>query len=484
MKKTTSLLFFICLNVCLFVSSCTQKQSWPQFRGAESNMVSAAINLPSTWGDDKNIAWKYKLEGAGLSSPIVWENKVFIVSAFPENVVSETVQPNGTFMSDEGDDEENDSIPPVVTPPPVAPAGQAVPVPNPPRPPRHPDNDSSFLKDVYRWEVTCINLNSGKEIWKQVAYKGNPRVKKHSLNSYASETPVTDGKRLYAYFGMTGVFCYDLNGKLLWQKDLGAYKTQNSWGTGSSPVVFEDILYIQNDNDVKSFVVALDAATGVEKWRAERNEKTTYATPFIWKNKIRNELVLLGKTAQSYDLKTGKVLWQMNLGGDQSIPSPVADENRIYMGNPGEREIKSNLYAIKAGAEGDITPKDSTSASNWVEWTFNDSGIGNGSPLLYKGYLYYLAGQGGTLSCLNAETGKQIYKQKIKRLGAIWASPWAYDDKICLYDEKGVTRIIKAGEKFELLSENKIKDKFWASAAITENGYVLRGADWMYYVKE
>ncbi len=175
MKKPTSLLLFICLIVWLFVSSCTQKQNWPQFRGAESSMVSAAKNLPAVWGDDKNIAWKYKLEGGGWSSPVVWGNKIFIVSAFPENVVSETVQPNGTFMSDEEEDEENDSIPPVTTPPPGAPAAQAVPVPEPPRPPRPPENDSSFLKDTYRWEVTCINLNSGKELWKQVAYKGNPK---------------------------------------------------------------------------------------------------------------------------------------------------------------------------------------------------------------------------------------------------------------------------------------------------------------------
>ena len=182
----------------------------------------------------------------------------------------------------------------------------------------------------------------------------------------------------------------------MWQKDLGVYKTQNGWGTGSSPVVFEDMLYIQNDNEANSFVVALDAATGAEKWKAQRNEKTTYATPFIWKNKIRNELVLLGKTAVSYDLKTGNILWQMNIGGEQAIPSPVADENRIYMSNPGGREKKSNLYAIKAGAEGDITPKDSLSTNSSIEWVLKDAGLGNGSPLLYNGLIYYLSGQGGT----------------------------------------------------------------------------------------
>jgi outer membrane protein assembly factor BamB len=482
MKRTRSILLVTCLSVSFIVSSCTQKQNWPQFRGPESNMVSNGKNLPAEWGNDKNIKWKYKLDGAGWSSPIVWGDKVFFVSTFPESVVSEAVPPNGHPMPDP-DEEENDTVGPGRTPP-APPRGNGPPPgPNPQGPPPPPENDTAFMKDVYRWDVTCVSLSTGKELWKQVAYKGNPWIKKHSLNSYASETPVTDGKRLYVYFGMTGLFCYDLDGKLLWQKDMGVYKTQNGWGTGSSPVIFEDILYIQNDNEVNSFIVALDAATGAEKWRAPRNEKTTYATPFIWKNKIRNELILLGKTAVSYDLKTGNTLWQMNIGGEQAIPSPVADENRIYMGNPGGREKKSNLYAIKAGAEGDITPKDSLSTNASIDWVVRDAGLGNGSPLLYNGLIYFLSGQGGTFVCLNAENGKQIYKERIKRLGAIWASPWAYEDKICFYDEKGVTRTIKAGEQFALLSENKLKDKFWASVAITDDSYIFKGVEWLYCIK-
>lgn len=485
MKKHLLRLILLCYCsvLAVIISSCTQKQNWPQFRGNQ-DMISSAKSLPSAWGDDKNIAWKYKAEGAGWSSPVVWGNKIFIVSAVPGNVVSDTAERNRPQMQDEEEDEDNDSVPPVRTPPPGRPGGQADSQPGGPPPMMPVDNDTSFMKDVYRWEVTCINLNSGKEIWKQVAYKGSPKVKKHSMNSYASETPVTDGKRLYAYFGMTGLFCYDLDGKLLWQKEMAGYKTQNGWGTGSSPVVSDEILYIQNDNEEKSYVVALDAATGNEIWKAERNEKTTYSTPFIWKNKLRNELVLLGKTAVSYDLKSGKVLWQFKIGGGQSIPSPVADANKIYMGNPGGRMTKGDLFAINAGAEGDITPPDNLSTNSFIAWTLKDADLSNGSPLLYKGYLYYLAGERKTLSCLNAETGKLLYTQRIKRLGAIWASPWAYDDRICFYDEKGATRIIKAGEKFELIAENKIKDKFWASVAITDKGYIFKGVDWIYCVKE
>jgi outer membrane protein assembly factor BamB len=467
MKKTNSILLLICLSMCIFILSCTQKQNWPQFRGPESNMVAPGKNLPAEWGNDKNIKWKYKIEGFGWSSPIVWGNKVFIVASIPEKLVSEPMPQNLSTIVEE--EEREDTV--VVAGPP------------PPRPPRPPQDTTGFLKDTYRWEVTCINLNTGKELWKQVAYNGNPRVKKHSLNGYASETPVTDGKRLYVYFGMTGIFCYDLDGKFLWKKDIGAYKTQNGWGTGSSPVIYKDILYIQNDNEQNSFLIAIDAATGDEKWRVERNEKTNYTTPFIWKNKVREELVTLGKTFRSYDLKTGNLLWEMKAGGEQSIPSPVADENRIYLANAGGREVKSNLFAIKAGATGDITPKDSISLNNWIEWSFPNANPGNSSPLLYKGLLYFLGSEGRAFTCLNSADGKQVYKTSIKALAETWASPWAYDDKICFYDERGVTRIIKAGEKFELLSENRLKDRFWASPAITDNSYIFKGVDFLYCIR-
>jgi outer membrane protein assembly factor BamB len=474
MKRTTSILLLMCLIVSFFISSCSQKQNWPQFRGPDVNMVSSMNNLPAEWGNDKNIKWKYKIEGSGWSSPIVWGNKVFIVASIPVKLVSEPMPQNVSTVSEE---EERDEPAEPENPP--AP-GQT---PPPPRPPRPPEDTTGFLKDTYRWEVTCLDLNTGKEIWKQVPYEGNPRIKKHSLNGYASETPVTDGKRLYAYFGMTGVFCYDLDGKLLWKSDIGAFKTQNNWGTGSSPVVYKDVLYIQNDNEVNSFLVAIDAATGKEKWRVARNEKTNYSTPFVWKNNLREELVTLGKTARSYDLNSGELLWEMKIGGEQSIPSPVADQNLIYLGNAGGREVKSNLFAIKAGAAGDITPKDSISLNDLIAWTFPNANLGNSSPLLYKGLLYFFGSEGRAFSCVNSASGKLVYKTSIKRLAETWASPWAYNDKICFYDERGVTRTIKAGEQFELLSENLLKDRFWASAAITNNAYIFKGVDNLYCIK-
>src|SRR4030042_395781 len=166
------------------------------------------------------------------------------------------------------------------------------------RPQGPPPPDTSYLEEIYRWEVTCLDLNTGEVVWKGTDYEGNPRGGiNRGGSSYANETPATDGKRVYAYFSTIGMFCFDMEGKLLWQKDLGAYKTLNEWGTGSSTVVYQDVVYQQVDNEENSFMVALNAATGEEIWKAERNEKTTYSTPVIWKNRMRTELVASGKMA-------------------------------------------------------------------------------------------------------------------------------------------------------------------------------------------
>lgn len=454
----------------IIICSCSQKQNWPQFRGPDANMLTSAQNLPEVWDTLKNIAWTYKIEAAGWSSPIVWGDKVFITSCFPEKVAP--VPESG----------------PQGPPPNAQQGGQgtrpAQGQPSPPPPPPPQDNDTTFRQDVYRWEVTCIDLNSGKELWKQVAFQGNPRTKKHPMNNYATETPVTDGKRVYAYFGNMGLFCYDLNGVLLWKKDLGAYKVANGWGTGSSPAIHGGLIFIQNDNEENSFLVALDAVTGEEKWRVQREEKTNYSTPYLWKNKIRSELIAGGKTARSYDPETGKLLWELKTGGEQAIPSPAGDENNLYLGNTGGQNAKGNYFAVKAGAEGDITPAEGETTSSSVAWTFADAGLGNSSPLLYSGLIYIISSRGGEIKCLTAAGGTLVYRERVSGMGAIWASPWFYNGKIWFFDEKGNTRSFTAGTEFKLVDENRLNDKFWPSVAITGNGYIFKGVKALYCVRK
>ncbi|MFH0762197.1 MAG: PQQ-binding-like beta-propeller repeat protein [Bacteroidota bacterium] len=457
----------ILLGLVLLLASCSDK-NWPQFRGPESNMAVANNNLPDEWGIDKNIRWTYDLSGTGWSSPIVWGNKIFISSAFPEKKIPVSQEPQG--------------------PPPGA--GQGRPQGGPPpgmgqnRPQGQPVmmEDTSYRNDIYRWELTCIDLKTGKELWKKVARKGSPRHGIQPGNTYASETPVTDGKRIYVYFGMTGVYCYDFNGRRLWEKDLGAYKTVNSWGTGSSPVVYKDLLFIQIDNEIGSFVVALNSKNGEEKWRAGRDEKTNYCTPVIWKNTIRTELVTSGKTARSYDPATGKLLWQLKMGGEMNITSPVTGEEYLYIGKGAGREAKGCLFAVKAGAEGDITPAEGQLVSNGVAWSQPAAQPGNPSPLLHDGLLYLISGRGGQLSCFDAATGDSVYSQKIDSVGSCWASPWANNDKIFILDDKGTTHVIKAGKQMEALSRNKLDDKMWSSVAIAKDAYILKGVKRLYCI--
>ncbi len=429
------------LMAVLILSSCTT--NWPQFRGPENNMVAKAKNLPVEWGDSLNIRWSTEMQGEGWSSPVVWGNKVFVTSSL---LVKQATSP-----------EPGDGDPP-------------------------PEEDQSFKSEVYRWEVSCMDLETGETLWKQVALEGSPRVKKHRAHNYAAETPVTDGKRLYVYFGMTGLFCYDLDGALLWKKDLGAYKTLFDWGSGSSPVVYRDMLYIQVDNEENSFLVALDAATGDEIWKAERDEKTNYSSPMIWKNNVRTELVVGGKTARSHDPLTGELLWELKVGGYYNIPGPVADKDFIYLGNTEWRDITGTFFCVKAGAEGDISPAEGETTSSAVVWSDPDSPIANPSPLLYEGLIYLVGSRGGTVTCLDAASGEQVYQEKMEGVAGTWASPWVYEDQIYFTDEKGVTRIFKAGRTFEVTGENSLDDKFWTSVAITGDAYLMKGTEKLYCI--
>jgi FOG: WD40-like repeat len=428
-------------------------------------MIAKGTNYATEWNDSLNVAWKTDLTGDGWSSPIVCGNRVFLTSVFLEKAARKA----------------NSADQQTQPPPPPAPGGQAGQQGTPP-PPQAPDD--SYKQEVYRWELTCFDLNSGKEMWKQVAYKGAPRIRKHQASNYACETPVTDGKRIYAYWGMLGVYCYDLNGKLIWHRDLGAYETMKNWGTGSSPVIYNDLLYIQVDNEENSFLVALDAATGTEKWKVNRDEKTNYATPVIWKTKFGPELVTIGKYARSYDPETGKAIWALNMGDGMTVPSAVYDEEHIYVGKAGGPNKPGILFSVKAGSKGDITPADSALVSNGVEWTIRNAGIANPSPLLFNGLIYLLSSRGGEICCHDAATGALVYKNKIANVGACWATPWVQGDKIYFYDEKGITQVIQAGKDFKPLSKNTLNDKFWASVAITDDAYIFRGVKKLYCVKK
>ena len=360
---------------------------------------------------------------------------------------------------------------------------------------------------VYKWEVYCLNAADGKVIWKRIAAEKKPATGVSGFNTYATETPVTDGKCLYAYFGMTGVFCYDLEGKKLWSKDLGAYRTAMGHGSGSSPAVDDKRLYVQCDNEEKSFLVALDKKTGKELWRTPRKERTGWSTPLVWKNKKRTEVVCLGvPTVRSYDPATGKQLWELSGMTGQCKASPVASADLLYVGTGGgfgggAGEFGGGgrggrggrggfgagnkpLFAIKAGASGDVTLKAGARSNEGVAWYQAQGGPSTASPLLYQGHLYVVAERGGLLTCFDAKTGKQIYKERLTGARGFTSSPWACDGKIYCLTDDGVTFVVQAGSDFKLLDKNDLNGMCWASTAVGDGSLFLRTVDYLYCIKD
>jgi outer membrane protein assembly factor BamB len=345
-------------------------------------------------------------------------------------------------------------------------------------------NYEASLTDVFSWEITCLDRETGEVLWNRAPIEGHPRIKTHPGNTYASETPVTDGERVYVYFGMMGLFAYDFDGNLAWSKDFGAFPMLNDFGTCSSPCYYDGRLFLQIDNEKDSFLVSLNAKTGEELWRVARDEKSNWSNPMIWENKERVELVTQGTVARSYDPATGKQLWELNMLGGRNSCTPAGDSERLFLANEKKGE-GGYVFAVKAGASGDITPKDGEESTDGVIWYAPNAGIAMASPLVYEGYIYALDRRTGLVSCFNAETGDTAYfRSRLPGGKAFWASPWASDGKIYCLDEAGTTHVLAAGAEFNLLGQNKIEEKFWASAALAPGSVILRGAGHLYCIND
>lgn len=444
-----------CIALCITpLAWVAQAQDhWPQFRGPNANGVVQGTAFPMQWDAETNVKWKINNPGEGWSAPVIWDDKLFITAAV------EVEQDEDAPESEESKKEYR--------------RGRG----------RRPD----LLSKVYRWEVHCYDTASGDLLWKEVALEGNPPIPRHGQNTYASETPVTDGNHVYAYFGMTGLFCYDMDGNLVWKQDLGTYPMRAGWGTSSSPVLHGDKLCLQIDNEESSFLVALDAKTGEEVWRVSRDEKSQWSSPIIWENSHRSELVVGGSVVRSYDPESGELLWQLDMRGGRSSASPTADGDRLYVGTEmrnrgGPDDGGGFLFAVNAGASGDITPDEGESESEGIAWICDRSGLQMASPLVCEGHVYVLARRTGTLNCIDAKTGESVYIKRINGARAFWGTPWAYEDKVFCLDDTGTTHIIKAGPEFEVLGTNTIDEQFWSTASFAGGSMFLRGADKLYCI--
>ena len=331
--------------------------------------------------------------------------------------------------------------------------------------------------------VYCIDFKSGKVLWEREAHRALPGGPRHLKNSYASETPVTDGERIYAYFGNVGIYTYDFKGNLIWKQAFPPRKTRFGWGTAASPVVFRDRIFIVNDNDESSFLVALDKKTGRELWRVARELGTNWATPFVWETEKRTELITPGfKKVVSYDLD-GKTLWEFTGMSTIAIPTPFTKFGLLYVASGYVGDQHRPVYAIKPGATGDISLKTGEKSNSFIEWYLPQAGPYNPSPIIY-GDNYYTLLDRGFFTAHDAKTGREIYgKQRIDpAAGAFTSSPWASNGKLFCLSEDGDTFVIQAGNEYKLIGKNSLDEMCMATPALVRGNIVLRTASQLYRI--
>jgi outer membrane protein assembly factor BamB len=506
-----------CVCVLIAFATTAHAENWPQFRGPGGKGLPSDSRLPSEWGGGENLAWKVELPGVAWSQPVVWGDRIFITTAITENQPKPSVgqQPGrggggrGGFGSGgearrRGDRDGDVPAPDRRRPTPDGEAapqanGDDSPQPNGDDVPDRPRAEgagggrgagrggfgrgSQPPDQVYRWMLMCLDRSSGKILWEQLAHEGKPTIATHRSNTFASETPVTDGRLVYAYFGMTGLYAYDLDGKLVWGKNLGSFPMMMGWGTGSSPALAANRLFVQCDNEQESFLVALDKLTGNELWRVAREEKSNWSTPFVWTNNKRTELVTAGgKKMRSYDPSDGRLLWEVAGLRGRCSATPVGTDELLYVGVGGGVGGAGPLVAIRAGAEGDITLAPGKTSNDGIAWSVLRAGPPMASPLVYQGCLYILEQRGGIVGCYNAQTGQQHFHQRVEGAKGFAASPWAYDGKVFCLDEDGQTFVLAAGEEFKVLATNKLDDIFWSSVAVAGDHLLLRGLKYLYSI--
>lgn len=421
------------------MSSCASGQDWPQFRGPDGNGVVDLLEHPQVWGDGKNIAWDVNMKGGGLSSPVTTSNRIFLTSA--------------------------------IGPKPPVSFGEGVRDMRPKKP-----------EEAVKFHVTCLDIEDGSLIWEKTISEQRPQYPIHGSNSYATESPATDGKHLFVYFAAIGtIAALDLDGNEVWRKEIGAFPTGNGFGTGSSLTIGGGNVFIQCDNDQSSFVVAFDAATGNEVWRKEREGRTSWATPLYWKNNNRNELVTCGSGfVTSYQPESGEELWTMTNIGMSFSASPALDNNRIYFGNSGPRS-NGPLVAVSPGMSG-TNAFASDSKSKNLDWSVMQAGPGMSSPVSVNGYVY-IPGR-GILTCYSAEDGSVVFKERLK-MGSMAASMWAAGDRVFLIDESGKTIVLQTGSEFKIVATNQMpEDLFWSTPAVSGKSLLVRGVKKLYCIRE
>jgi len=408
---------------------------WPQWRGPHANGVSHTAAPPLEWSETKNIRWKVEIPGRGSSTPIVWGDRLFLTTAVPVGVTGDA---------------------------------------------QHEPRGGLKPRGVHRFVVRAIDRQTGRTIWEQVAAEQEPHEAGHFENStWASSSATTDGQSVFAYFESFGLYAYDMNGKLLWQKDLGDKRMRNQFGEGSTPALHGNTLVVVWDHlNGESFIAALDKRDGRELWRVPREEIDTWATPLVLEVNGRAQAIVPAmRRIRAYDLETGAVVWDGDGLTMNSIPSPVYDEEMVYLMSGFQG---NDLRAVRiAQAKGNID------GTNAVAWSFDRDTPYVPSPILADGVLYFLKTNSGILSAFDARTGKPHYQnQRLEGLPNVFASPVASRGRVYFTGREGTTLVIRSGPAFEVLATNTLDDGFDASPVLVDNEIYLRGYEHLYSIAE
>ncbi len=381
--------------------------------------------------------------GAGWGSPIVWGDRVFVSAVHSDD---EYEKPKGGLYNGGGRGEPPDT--------------------------------------VHHWMVYCLSLETGELLWEHEALAGKPRVPRHPKNTYAAETPTTDGKRLYVLFGDVGLYCYDFEGQQLWAHPIESKKTLLGYGAAASPVVQGDQVIMVYDNQEESYIAAIDSASGHTRWKVLRDEKSTWGTPFVWNHDGKTEIVATGnKENRSYSTD-GELLWHFN--GRMSvltIPSPFAVDGLVYITSGYFQDNNRPVFALKPGARGDITLGKGETSNEFIKWSLEKMGPYNTSPIVYRGFYYTLLDQ-GMITCHDAATGELIYNRKrFPQAKGFTASPWAYNGKVFFLDEDGNTHVMPVGREFKIEQTNSLDELCIATPAISQGKLLIRTASQIYCIR-
>jgi len=413
--------------------------NWHQWRGPNATGVSTTANPPVKWSEDENVKWKVAIEGQGTSTPIIWGDKVFVLTAINTGVKDPSIpdpedQPKTNFFDI-----------------------------------KQPNAQHAFV-------VLCLDRNSGKEIWRQIATTKIPHQGAHNDNDFAPASPTTDGKHLYCWFGSAGLFCYDLQGNKIWEKKLGEVKVGSSLGEGCSPVLHEGKLVIVRDHAGQSTIEVLDAKTGKLLWKRDRDEGNAWATPRIVQHSGKTQVITTASGfVRSYDLDTGDIIWQCSGLTGNAIPCPVIEGDHVicmsgYQGY--------SAMAIPLNETGDISDSDK------ILWKKERGTPYIPSPLLYEGLLYYNQSNQSILTCLDAKTGEVAFgPERVGELSNIYASPVGAGGKVYLTGRNGNTLVLKRGPEYKVTALNKLDERFDASPALAGNQLFLRGAKHLYCIE-